>query len=77
MENWRVRSRIFDPGSAQHAPLNAYLHEPTPADHRYELFVTPNTDLLYSEVFIDLCIEPFVLHTCRTPATCATGPRRS
>ncbi|WP_406417217.1 hypothetical protein OH809_36095 [Streptomyces sp. NBC_00873] len=38
---------------------------------------TPNADLLYSEAFIDLCIEPFALHTCRTPATCATGPRRS
>ncbi|MFF6887952.1 DUF1254 domain-containing protein [Streptomyces sp. NPDC012421] len=62
VENWRVRSRLLDPEARQHAPLNAFLHEPDPADHRYELFVTPNADLLYSEAFFDLRDEPLVLH---------------
>ncbi|WP_432168339.1 DUF1254 domain-containing protein [Streptomyces sp. bgisy031] len=62
VENYRVRSRFLDPQCAQHGALNTFRHETNPADHGFELFVTPNADLLYSEAFIDLTDEPLVLH---------------
>ncbi|MFI6942841.1 DUF1254 domain-containing protein [Streptomyces sp. NPDC050418] len=62
VENWRIRARFLDPAAPQHASLNTFLHEPELADHRYELFVTPNADLLYSEAFFDLRAEPLILH---------------
>ncbi|MFC9960394.1 DUF1254 domain-containing protein [Streptomyces nigra] len=62
VENWRIRARFLDPAAPQHAQLNTFLHEPELADHRYELFVTPNADLLYSEAFFDLRDEPLILH---------------
>ncbi|MFJ9174017.1 DUF1254 domain-containing protein [Streptomyces sp. NPDC102360] len=62
VENYRVRSRYLDPACAQHGRLNTFRHETDPADHSFELFVTPNADLLYSETFVDLTDEPLILH---------------
>ncbi|MEV6263951.1 DUF1254 domain-containing protein [Streptomyces sp. NPDC051784] len=62
VENYRVRSRFLDPACAQHGALNVFRHETDPAGHGFELFVTPNADLLYSGTFFDLTEEPLVLH---------------
>ncbi|WP_372343553.1 DUF1254 domain-containing protein [Streptomyces sp. KL116D] len=62
VENYRVRSQYLDPACAQHGALNTFRHETDPAGHGFELFVTPNADLLYSEAFIDVTDEPLVLH---------------
>jgi len=62
VENRRVCSRLLDPQYRQHAPLNSFRHESAPADEHYDLFVTPNADLLYSEACLDLSREPVVLH---------------
>ncbi|MFR0693557.1 DUF1254 domain-containing protein [Enterobacterales bacterium AE_CKDN230030158-1A_HGKHYDSX7] len=62
VENYRVCSRLLDPKYRQHAPLNSLRHETAPADEHYDLFVTPNADLLYSEACLDLSSEPLVLH---------------